>query len=76
MFQLKKGCFINPLVTKKEVDEFLERRESILQKHAKLSTPSEKALIFEITDSPKKVKSFVEMAKSKNRTPLLLSTKR
>lgn len=67
---------MNPLTSKKEIDEFLERRSNLIQKQAKASTPSEKALMFEITNSSKKARWCIETAKFKNRVPILLSTKR
>lgn len=76
MFMARKGVYVNPFLLPKEMAEFLDKRDTIIQKTLKAATPSEKALVFETVNSPAKVFTVSKFCKEKGRVPLLLSTKK
>ena len=75
-FMAQPGVCYSPFLAPKEIEEFREKREEILQIKSKAMAPSEKALIFEVIETKQKLLENCRNCKKKSRIPLLLSSKR
>lgn len=76
LMMVRKGIYMNPLMGEKDQEEFMEKREKIIQSALKASTPSEKSLIFEVIYDYGRIGSVLEFTKSKGRVPFFMSSKK